>query len=625
MEAHKESKKPQFSLSPSDDKKAEDNYCQQPTDTQSATNGCRNDDGDQAIIDGDENVNDGASSPQTIPNVKDQDRLSGSDLSFTKRDIRKSRTQSFQSVLSAASLKMVGSTIPRNSSQVSNSSKNFQSFIQAPALSSINPKNDDVQIGVHAPFNDRLAGIVNKSTENFNRSSDNVSRAESKNNDNTTDKHNIVKKDVITHKETGSDEDPSNLTLDALKKLSKSPLPINNEPYKPAKVDLTSFASLTRQSKSSHNLKISPEEPVTPQIQSQSVQNNYKLRMNLNNKANADTNPESSNGRPNYSANLNSQPVLNNLTEQIELLILSSQQQILQGSNYQQFPSHLQNPQPQQKPKVPAAVTPPSNMIRRESNQSLNNVVPQDPSTNVPTTGFNKPTKQLHQIKELRNPMYTPAVLRVTQSMHDGESPFDHLQKSMTSSSQNSISSMDSNQSQESNTKITPGSLGSRNYDEVLRAPPTRRHWVKDESVLKCSIVTCPKVFNFFERRHHCRKCGRIYCKEHTSHYLYINHLAQFTTGGRGTLCKVCDLCIEDYNKFIKNEFGISSTTKPVPQPAVVGAESQVSKTKKMEFKPVNKKLNLSSTQRTGPSESHERGNDQLVGSVPANWSWSSF
>jgi hypothetical protein len=316
---------------------------------------------------------------------------------------------------------------------------------------------------------------------------------------------------------------------------------------------------------------------------------------------------------------------LNNLTEQIELLILSSQQQILQGSNYQQFPSHLQNPQPQQKPKVPAAVTPPSNMIRRESNQSLNNVVPQDPSTNVSTTGFNKPTKQLHQIKELRNPMYTPAVLRVTQSMHDGESPFDHLQKSMTSSSQNSISSMDSNQSQDSNTKVNPGSLGSRNYDEVLRAPPTRRHWVKDESVMKCSIVTCPKVFNFFERRHHCRKCGRIYCKEHTSHYLYINHLAQFTTGGRGTLCKVCDLCIEDYNQFIKNEFGISNTTKHVTQPPVVGTEPQVSKTKKMEFKPVNKKLNLSSTQRTGPSESHERGNDQLVGSVPANWSWSSF
>ena len=56
----------------------------------------------------------------------------------------------------------------------------------------------------------------------------------------------------------------------------------------------------------------------------------------------------------------------------------------------------------------------------------------------------------------------------------------------------------------------------------------------------------------------------RNFCKQHTSHSLYINHLAQFTTGGRGTLSKVCDNCIEEYNQFIAKEFGVNvHSTKP--------------------------------------------------------------
>ncbi|EGW33237.1 uncharacterized protein SPAPADRAFT_60571 [Spathaspora passalidarum NRRL Y-27907] len=223
-----------------------------------------------------------------------------------------------------------------------------------------------------------------------------------------------------------------------------------------------------------------------------------------------------------------------------------------------------------------------------------------------------------------------------------------------TSSSRASIKSIDSNMSIESGNSSMSGhqhpqylSSGNKGYDHLLKAPPTRRHWVKDDTVLKCSIPTCPKVFNFFERRHHCRKCGGIFCKEHTSHLLYINHLAQFTTGGRGTLSKVCDNCIEEYNEFIKKEFGVNVSTHP-PSVSPMAAETY---TETQPSQPPNQFIPLASANKyvpqpyTGPVSPEQQAqqqqqyqqsqlqsqqrqpslSEQVVGSVPANWSWSSF
>lgn len=132
----------------------------------------------------------------------------------------KSRTQSFQSVLSTASLKSLkqqvltnsiitnngnntASNVPqmhRNNSTISthnlmrsnstiNNSKNFLSFIQAPVLSSIQKPEEDCQIGQQLPFD----------------GSSSRTRADSSD---ETDEDNIAQQ--------------QNLTLKALKKLSLS-------------------------------------------------------------------------------------------------------------------------------------------------------------------------------------------------------------------------------------------------------------------------------------------------------------------------------------------------------------------------------------------------------------------
>lgn len=531
------------------------------------------------------------------------------DLSFTKKDISKSRTQSFQLVLSTASLKSLKQVtpLPRNSSIISQ--KNFQSFIQAPALLNFDQASLklDVIIGKHTKFDDDVrSGNGNGAGDAANSGSGAAGDSSAAGGDNSGSSA-AGGDNGADSDSTGSDAANAapltDLTLDALKRLSKSPLTMN-EPYKPAKVDLSSFASLTRQ------LKLNLiDEPPKLNLTDQ----NTELRLNLLQLNLVDL-PQLNlidlslidglNLRLNLidfslqlnsnSSQIESQLTPSHITSQLnpsqrELLNQPFQNKVEPSLNTLPIMNNLKIDKKSIKKPVPA-VTPPSNMIKRNSSQ---NVFDQSPShTNSVPESFT----HLQQIKGLRSPMYIPAVLRITQS----ESPFDNLQKSQISS-KNSSNSIHSFESHDSN-----------KFSDLLKLAPTKKHWVKDEQALKCGLKKCNKVFNFFERRHHCRKCGKIYCKEHTSHYLYINHLAQFTTGGRGTLSKVCDYCIEDYNDFINNEFGLNDGVK------VLNVNNLHGKNKNIQ--PLKMK-----TGKTEINNEDVNRNDQLVGSVPANWSWSSF
>lgn len=578
------------------------------------------------------------------------------DLSFKKKDPKRSTTQSFQSVLSTASLKSlkqqaINQQMSNNHSSAVdlNSSKNFQSFIQAPVMSSItNLKGDDVEIGQQLPFNDM-------------RSDDESGSRTSKRNSNETD--NSVKR---SSNSSGSDYEETvqqNLTINALKKLSLSPIIINNdeyerEPYQPAEVDLSRFASLTRQHKE-HPLTESAEQvQVVPNVPPQLSPTKLELvqptqQAQLDQHTQLPEHPaQVAHVQPQQTPSINLHPQLplvddhpkrtlhrlpenesvsNSLIQPIQLDQPNQQltnQPLSQPTHKfpsnQPTPNHSytspnqSNPTPteryhnemryntQKQSDLPSAVQPPVNMIRRLASNLQQAPPPQSiPLPHFPTSKLHK---QLQQIKGLRSPMYVPAVLRKTKngispvnspdSVRSGSyiennlnslsQPFDNAQ----STSRSLVNSFESSKSVESQALAAP-----HHYEDLLRAPPTKRHWVKDETVSKCGVLSCLKTFNFFERRHHCRKCGGIYCAEHTSHYLYINHIAQFTTGGRGTLSKVCDLCINDYNKFITQEFGVGVKSDGDTMVNTYG------------FTPI------------GRSER----SDLVVGTVPANWSWSSF
>ena len=635
------------------------------------------------------------------------------DLMFKKKDVRRSRTQSFQSVLSSASLKSLkqlytnnqqqgpqGQTLQRTNSFISthsnpNTVKNFQSFIQAPVLSSISNLRgnvDDVEIGQRLPFSSQSGNDQGdpNGTDSENKRNGSSSTT-SLNDDDNNDDDEAADQDTMVQQQK--------LTLNALRKLTLSPMPIinsdesmpqrklisrkssskltdkssrNSEPYQPAEVDLSSFASLTRQPKLNPNevpgpslsVSISERSPATSKL----VNNPNKASENV---------PTNKSGTPKRP------PALPSLMEQSDSSIATKSNtgdtagQILATQRYHNevHQNHLQNVREHLKdlPGVNngSQTTGPSSLsdARRKSGQQ---VPMHQPVARPQNQSYhpNKPkvNKQLQQINSLRSPMYIPAVLRMTQDMSRSQSATSSPQNDffsskvkdshdshpggssdMTSSAQNplhhnvlqenlmstlsrgSTNSLESFKSTESSSPPVmsptgPYTISKRKYETILKQAPTRKHWVRDESVNKCGIPTCSKVFNFFERRHHCRKCGGIYCKEHTSHYLYINHLAQFTTGGRGTLSKVCDNCIEEYNEFMRHEFGVS--INPTHNKKISTSQSSHILKKQQPDERVGnvpKESIIKSINSLKLGDSTTNRNDQPVGSVPANWSWSSF
>jgi len=68
--------------------------------------------------------------------------------------------------------------------------------------------------------------------------------------------------------------------------------------------------------------------------------------------------------------------------------------------------------------------------------------------------------------------------------------------------------------------------------------PPS---WVSDESVARCMGRTCRKSFTLFNRRHHCRHCGGVFCHYCTERSISIS---KFGYHAPVRVCEPCHLLI---------------------------------------------------------------------------------
>ncbi|XP_024423386.2 zinc finger FYVE domain-containing protein 26 [Desmodus rotundus] len=76
--------------------------------------------------------------------------------------------------------------------------------------------------------------------------------------------------------------------------------------------------------------------------------------------------------------------------------------------------------------------------------------------------------------------------------------------------------------------------------------PPARHQWVPDESQSVC-MVCCREHFTMFNRRHHCRRCGRLVCSSCSAKKMVVE-------GCRENPTRVCDQCYSYYNKDVPEE-----------------------------------------------------------------------
>ena len=86
----------------------------------------------------------------------------------------------------------------------------------------------------------------------------------------------------------------------------------------------------------------------------------------------------------------------------------------------------------------------------------------------------------------------------------------------------------------------------SQDPDEVI----SRVHWQRPGPNDHCLDPACGKRLNSTNGKVNCRKCGKLFCEEHTMYQMKLSRSAQHEPV-RGIWCRVCETCYksrEGYN-----------------------------------------------------------------------------
>uniref|UniRef100_A0A670I1Z5 Zinc finger FYVE domain-containing protein 26 n=1 Tax=Podarcis muralis TaxID=64176 RepID=A0A670I1Z5_PODMU len=71
--------------------------------------------------------------------------------------------------------------------------------------------------------------------------------------------------------------------------------------------------------------------------------------------------------------------------------------------------------------------------------------------------------------------------------------------------------------------------------------PPPKQQWIPDETEVTCMVCKTER-FTMFNRRHHCRRCGRLVCSSCSTKKMTVEEC-------RENPARVCDQCYNYYNK----------------------------------------------------------------------------
>ncbi|CAP68721.1 uncharacterized protein PODANS_7_6900 [Podospora anserina S mat+] len=188
------------------------------------------------------------------------------------------------------------------------------------------------------------------------------------------------------------------------------------------------------------------------------------------------------------------------------------------------------------------------------STQQNTQVSPLSTSGNSPTSPKNYMTRQIR-------PLYVPAVLRPTEfpskvparpkSEHEPESPEEEpLRHSNSFMSLGGLSGGLSaslgltRRSTGDSAKYVDGTWNLDLFPNPT-GTPTRKHWKLDQDALICDHATCKKSFNTFTRRHHCRRCGNIFCGAHSDYQIPLDQDANYNP--RGVPSRACAHCFNQF------------------------------------------------------------------------------
>ncbi|KKY32881.1 putative fyve domain containing protein [Diaporthe ampelina] len=213
-----------------------------------------------------------------------------------------------------------------------------------------------------------------------------------------------------------------------------------------------------------------------------------------------------------------------------------------------QYPQQQQQQQKQQQQQHQRQPTPPQSQPLIQQSSDISPL-----STSNSTSPVSPKNYHGRQVR----PLYVPAVLRPNEYPSDAQKPIaspkgdgDDNERAIRSSgsftSLFGISSLSrlSRRSTGDSGKFVDWDWDLANYPKV-HGQPTRKHWKSDADSEVCDDPTCKKYFNYFVRRHHCRRCGNIFCDPHSSYQVPLDESANYNP--RGLLSRSCAHCYGDF------------------------------------------------------------------------------
>ncbi|MCJ1277162.1 hypothetical protein MMC21_004972 [Puttea exsequens] len=253
------------------------------------------------------------------------------------------------------------------------------------------------------------------------------------------------------------------------------------------------------------------------------------------------------------------------------------------------------------------------------------------PSQFAPTSPSAVPSLPLttRQLRPHKSPMFVPAALRPTEraprsspltpprSVHgstdslDASDPRPLSRRSTDKSKQKSTTLAQVTETgspspfeDAANTTLPTADLPS------VTGPPTRAHWKADAAVSICDAPVCAKLFGLFERRHHCRHCGNVFCGEHSTWTVPLDQDANFHP--QALQFRACGHCWSEYGRYVEEQ-----ATGGAAEGSSGGQDG--GGIKRTQSRPIG----LPAQQQQQQQQGDKRGS--LAQSLTGTWNWSTF
>lgn len=124
-----------------------------------------------------------------------------------------------------------------------------------------------------------------------------------------------------------------------------------------------------------------------------------------------------------------------------------------------------------------------------------------------------------------------------------------------------------------------------------------------------CEDATCKRYFSYFTRRHHCRKCGNIFCDDHSRFQVPLDQDAAFNP--KGQMSRACAHCYGQFKAWRGRNLTVNAGAEGQPAGATSGCPV------------INSPASAISM---GLPQQHTlQQRVEAAQSVPRDWNWSTF